>query len=408
MQWSRQQEDALKDVKTWLRSGKSQVFTLFGFAGTGKTTLAKHLAQDEGRVLFGAFTGKAASVLRSKGCDGAMTIHQMLYVPASRSKKRLEDLEAEFSKLQQKIADHAGSAGLLGEFRNAMARLQQEIDFEKKRLSRPGFVLNPAAPAKYADLIVIDECSMVDEQLGRDLLSFEVPVLVLGDPAQLPPVRGGGYFTRRKADVMLSEIHRQASDNPIIELATKVRLGKGLLPGKYGDSEVIVGKPDPETVMSCEQILTGRNITRRNCNARYRDRIGVSSTWHPVPGERVVCLRNNHDIGILNGTLWNVESSEITDDRVCMRVRDICGDTSVDVVAHPHYFQGKEDDTDWSLRDSEAFDFGYALTTHKAQGSQWSSVFIFDESYVFRGSENQWLYTAITRASDRVVISRSC
>jgi exodeoxyribonuclease V len=400
MQWSREQEDALRDVKAWLRSGGSPVFTLFGFAGTGKTTLAKHLAQDEGRVLFGAFTGKAASVLRSKGCDGAMTIHQMIYVPASKSKKRMEDLEAELAHLKS-----AEQPDL-----EKVRRIQQELDSEKKRLSRPGFVMNPAAPAKYADLIVIDECSMVDEQLGRDLVCFGVPVLVLGDPAQLPPVRGGGYFTRRAADVMLSEIHRQASDNPIIDLATRVRTGKTLLPGRYGDSQVIVGKPDPDLVMDCEQILTGKNSTRRNCNSRYRQRTGVDSTWHPVSGERVVCLRNNHDIGILNGTLWDVESSELIQDesRIRMTIRDVCDKNSVEVVAHPHYFQGKEDDTDWSLRDSEAFDFGYALTTHKAQGSQWSSVFIFDESYVFRGAESQWLYTAITRASDRVVISRSC
>ena len=57
---------------------------------------------------------------------------------------------------------------------------------------------------------------MVDEDLGRDLLSFGKPVLVLGDPAQLPPVKGGGFFTEAEPDVMLTEVHRQAADNPII------------------------------------------------------------------------------------------------------------------------------------------------------------------------------------------------
>ena len=187
MTWSPQQDAALKAVADWLRRGETPLFRLFGYAGTGKTTLARNIAEGvDGDVAFGAYTGKAALVLRSKGCADASTIHSMIY----RSRE----------------SDENG----------------------------PQFVLNRQSPASKADLIVIDECSMVDEELGRDLLSFGQPVLVLGDPAQLPPVKGGGFFTEGEPDVMLTEVHRQAKDNPIIHLSMMVREGGRLATGSYG------------------------------------------------------------------------------------------------------------------------------------------------------------------------------
>ena len=178
MKWSPQQDDALMAVERWRKAGGQQVFRLFGYAGAGKTTLARHIAENAGGdVAFAAFTGKAAHVMRQKGCVGATTIHSLIYRPS-----RVEEEEGE-----------------------------------------PSFTIRHDAPAADADLIIIDECSMVDEDLGRDLLTFGKPVLVLGDPAQLPPVKGGGYFTEGEPDFMLTEIHRQAADNPIIRLSMAIR-----------------------------------------------------------------------------------------------------------------------------------------------------------------------------------------
>ena len=182
--FSSHQDAALKAVADWLkakpgRRDAPQIFRLFGYAGTGKTTLAKHVAEAvDGKVLYAAFTGKAAQVMRSKGCSGASTIHSLIY-------KALESEE-----------------------------------------ETPNFELWDAAPASKAKLIVIDECSMVDAELGRDLMSFGVPLLVLGDPAQLPPISGGGFFTNAEPDVMLGEVHRQAQDDPIVRLSMEVREGK--------------------------------------------------------------------------------------------------------------------------------------------------------------------------------------
>jgi exodeoxyribonuclease-5 len=178
MRWSPQQESALGAVRSWLKAGDRPVFRLFGYAGTGKTTLARHIAESVGgNVVYAAFTGKAAHVMRGKGCTDAGTIHSLIY--------------------RMRGEDETG----------------------------PSFTLNRESTAAKAAIIIIDECSMVDEEIGRDLLTFGKPVLVLGDPAQLPPVAGGGFFTAAEPDVMLTEVHRQAADDPIIRLSMTVREG---------------------------------------------------------------------------------------------------------------------------------------------------------------------------------------
>jgi hypothetical protein len=160
--WSPGQAAALDKIGRWLRDGRPQVFRLFGYAGTGKTTLAKHITAGlGGRGVFVAPTGKAAAVMRDNGCHGAMTVHRAIYgAPDVR-----EDGSLLFSP--------------------------------KKRSALDG-----------AALVVLDESSMVDEELARDLLAHGVPVLAMGDPAQLPPPVGGcSPFTSKTPDVMLTEIH---------------------------------------------------------------------------------------------------------------------------------------------------------------------------------------------------------
>src|SRR3954453_12225542 len=361
MAWSPQQEQALGAVAQWLRQGPPQVFSLFGYAGTGKTTLAKHIAEDfEGEVAFGAFTGKAASVLRAKGCPEASTIHSMIY--------------------RTRESDEGG----------------------------PLFALNRSGPAAKADLIIIDECSMVDEELGRDLLSFGKPVLVLGDPAQLPPVKGGGFFTEAEPDIMLTEVHRQAADDPIIRMSMIVRDGGRVSRGAYGRSRVI-GRDEVDTadVQNADQVLVGLNKTRRAYNRRLRELGGFSGTL-PAAGEKLVCLKNNRQKGLLNGGIFTVEKAAMIRRgkvRMAVRAEESRGAKAIRVSVFPQFFEGGEDEIPYALRrNSDEFDFGYALTVHKAQGSQWDDVVLFDESYAFRDHRARWLYTGITRAARQLTV----
>ncbi len=364
MSWSPQQDRALAAVAEWLKRGKPQVFRLFGYAGVGKTTLARQIAEDvEGDVAFAAFTGKAALVLRSKGCKGARTIHSLIYRPR-------EPAEGE--------AD------------------------------QPIFVLNEDSAVAKAALVVIDECSMVDAELGRDLLSFGKPVLVLGDPAQLPPVRGGGFFTEAEPDVMLTEVHRQAADNPIIRMSMLVREGGRLARGAYGASQVVERREiDSGMVTASDQLLVGLNRTRRSYNRRMRELFGFASEL-PEAGDKLVCLRNDSAKGLLNGGIWLVKTTGTTrKKKLALNVvpEDEPTRKALRIGVMPEFFSGTEDSlSPKARRESDEFDYGYALTVHKAQGSQWNSVVLFDESGAFREHRSRWLYTGVTRAAEKLTV----
>jgi exodeoxyribonuclease V len=373
MQFSPQQDAALKAVDAWLTKGRKPLFRLFGYAGTGKTTLAKYFAEQvSGDVQFAAFTGKAAQVLRSKGAANARTIHSLIYRP----------------KGEEEVSD--ASTG--------------------KTSMSPTFTLNRQSPISKAKLIIVDECSMVDENLGKDLMSFGTPILVLGDPGQLPPISGGGFFTDHEPDHLLTEIHRQAQGNPIIRLAMDVREGREFMIGDYGTTQVI-SKNDvtQELVLGADQVLVGTNRTRRRYNQRLRELKGFDAVY-PQAGDKLVCLRNDPAKGLLNGSLWKVmtSSKETVKPGINLLVSpedDEPGRSVAKIKLLKAQFEDPEATIPWDTKKRyDDFDFGYALTVHKAQGSQWNNVVLFDESWAFKDMRSRWLYTAVTRAAERLTI----
>ncbi|MBV6649605.1 MAG: ATP-dependent RecD-like DNA helicase [Hoeflea sp.] len=375
MKFSPQQDEALKAVSRWLKDGRTPIFRLFGYAGTGKTTLAKYFAEHvDGEVLFAAFTGKAAQVLRARGAKNARTIHSLIYRP----------------KGEEEVSDEETG----------------------KTTVSPLFSINRQSPLAQAALIIIDECSMVDEALGKDLMSFGTPILVLGDPGQLPPISGGGFFTEHEPDILLTEIHRQARDNPIIDLAMQVREGREIMHGVYGTAQVIgKNEVDRDMVLDADQVLVGINRTRRRYNQRLRELKGFDQTY-PQAGDKLVCLRNDPAKGLLNGSLWQVmtSSKETVKPGINLLVRPEDDDMdrgSAKIKLLKSAFDDPDLEVPWQTKKRyDDFDYGYALTVHKAQGSQWNSVVLFDESFAFRDSRERWLYTAITRAAERLVIVR--
>ena len=355
-----QQDQALKAVSAWYKDPHgAPFFYLGGYAGTGKTTLAKHFAASINGVSFCAFTGKAALVMRQKGCVGASTIHSLIYT---------FDTEAPPGTLR--------------------------------------FIRNPLSPLLMANLVIVDECSMVNRQLGEDLLSFGKKVLVLGDPAQLPPVEGAGFFTLGEPDFLLTDIHRQAAENPIIRLSQIVREGGKLKLGKHGESTVIPqSKLDWQALADRDQVLVGLNRTRQTAIAKIRELRGRALTVEK--DDRLICLKNDRQKMLLNGSMWTVLSVREygRSMRLTLSSQDGLAE-AVDIYTRPEMFDGREETlTPAQRRNLDEFTFAEAITVHKAQGSQWDDVAIIDESRQFREDARAHLYTAITRAASRVLVA---
>lgn len=367
---SKSQADGVRKIHNWLNTPKymrPQEFRFFGNAGTGKTTaIATAVSEANLNMAYVAFTGKAASVMRRNGID-AQTLHSLIYV-------RIDD-------------------GITG---------------------KPRFERVQPADMSTLDLIVLDECSMIGDRIADDMLSFKIPVLAIGDPAQLPPVNDGtgmGYFTRGTPDVLLTEVHRQAADSPVLQLATSARKGEPLAYGKYGDSEVLFsGDIDPDDMWKADQVIVGTNATRVRLNKRARAHFGMVD---PIPmfGDKVICTRNNYEYAMFNGEMFTVIRCEEKSSAWLMmdlvRLDDPENTVISDVRVHRTMFvpDGERRD-DTTLGKSARMDFGYAITAHKAQGSQWENLVVIDESKVFRDMKDKWLYTAITRAAKSVTIGK--
>ncbi|AGA64807.1 exodeoxyribonuclease V alpha subunit protein [Liberibacter crescens BT-1] len=374
MQLSLQQENALKAVSRWYHKADSPIFRLFGYAGTGKTTLARYFSEHiDGDVIFAAFTGKAAQALRARGASGARTLHSLIYRP--RGSETVQD-------------DHTGKTVIL-----------------------PTFSINYLSPVAKASLVIVDECSMVDEQLAQDLMTFGTPILVLGDPGQLPPISGSGFFTNHEPDFMLTEIHRQARENPIIRLSMEIREGNRIT---WEDkSTVRMIHPTDVTssmLVDADQILVGTNHTRRKYNKKLRQLKNFFSVL-PDIGDKLVCLRNNPEKGLLNGSIWKVTtllpcSRENTG--ITLQVKDDHEDLNTQPVTInllKDSFENPTNTIPWTRsKRYDSFDYGYALTVHKAQGSQWNKVVLFDENHAFKEMRKQWLYTAVTRACEELIL----
>jgi exodeoxyribonuclease-5 len=164
---------------------------------------------------------------------------------------------------------------------------------------------------------------------------------------------------------------------------------------------------DPQRVLDADQVLVGRNATRRAYNNRMRERRGFEGEL-PIAGDKLVCLRNNRKKGLFNGGLWSVKARGGRKTGIMtlqLLPDDDTGRRGVKVSVRPECFTGGIEEIDWPRRKPyDEFDYGYVLTVHKAQGSQWDDVVLFDESFAFPDSRERWLYTGITRAAKRLTV----
>jgi ATP-dependent exoDNAse (exonuclease V) alpha subunit len=384
------QDRAFDQIMTWTQSGEGQVHGLLGWAGTGKTFLLKRLAEALDDVWVMCYTGKAASVLRNRGFGGATTIHRRLYRPFDPAEEERKGLYKELRATQ---------------------------DEEKRRLllvrlaNLPRIVYNNSNPNVFEEgtpqLIMIDEASMVDTRVGEDLMRLNVPILTVGDPFQLPPVKSVGFFDDMNIPkAHLTENHRTEADD-IIELARRIRVD-GRLETTGSAASVVDQMPD-DWFVGYSQMLCGRHVTRHSYNTQARRRLLNRGPMDPPQvDDCIVRLRNDYPAGLLNGTTWVIREtwSDEETDLIGASVKSLAGDNNeTQVYLDPEHFRGQG-------LDDELFNYGFVLTTHKAQGSEWDTVLVIDESNVFgRGGDRvmprRWLYTAVTRAVSRVTVVRN-
>lgn len=415
---SDKQAQALRKARGWLKNDTEaqQVFSMAGYAGVGKSTVVRYLVDDfgldDGDVVYGTFTGKAAFVLRRKGVP-CRTIHSLIYTVHQASEIEMARVREELEALEEAAVTLPHAERVAADIE--IAQLRHKL----REMRLPKFGLNEESEIRDAKLVVLDEVSMVGDEMAADVLSFGRPVLVLGDPGQLPPIKGEGAFHRREPDVMLTEIHRQAAESAVIRLATMARQGE---PIPYGQHDEFVWKMPAQGVPAEQllrggQVICGMNRTRFNLNNAMRRAGGFTESPLPTgPGEKIICLKNRNDLGLLNGMF--IELSEIIpgDETTFLAAivtedGEPIGKDLVLPIYAGHFldhqrFDPQRDDRDWRIkRRTVEATFGWTITCHKAQGSSWPNVIVIDDKWGrSREDRNRWLYTALTRAESGLVI----
>ena len=423
---SPQQADAIRAIVDWFqnRTHQQQVFRLFGYAGSGKSTVITYAIQAIGidvaasgdeedtarrRILFAAFPGKAALVMTRKGTP-ASTIHSLIYRVSEATPEEIDRVERDLLDLQRGL-------GRMAPAERAFAEMQiSKLQLRLADIHKPTFLLNEQSLVRDADLIVLDEVSMVGPEMAADLLAFGKPILVLGDPGQLPPIKGTGAFTEAKPDIMLTEIHRQAGESAIIRLATMARQGIDIPPGEH-DAHVWKlprNAVRPEQMLRGGQVICGRNDTRRWLNSQIKQAAGFPAPYPAGQDEKLICLKNRHDLGLVNGMFLSL--AEIRHESDLAFSATITTEDGVAISGRYRFYKGHYDDHVRYDRERLTRDYremrgliesswGYAITCHKAQGSQWENVVVYDDGLSRTAEDrNRWLYTAITRAERGLVI----
>lgn len=396
------QAAAEKKISDWFLNGTGQFFVLTGYAGTGKTALLKHVVKETLKLddLYSAAfvtpTGKAATVLIKNGVS-ACTVHRLIY--------QSQTVEQEIEVAGKKI-----------KVERLTFRRRENID-------------------KAIKLIVLDEASMVSDDVLADIANFGVKVLLCGDNAQLPPVEGFNNFLKNP-DYTLTQIVRQQQDNPIIRLSELAREGKPIPFGNYGDAAFViygrrfVGGQRERLLKRSDQIICGLNKTRVKINDEMRRALGYEGL--PQHGDKLICTLNNWETFIDGEARFNL-------------VNGIIGtaiEPFYDINAHMGFMQFKPDFLDENCPEALPFDtgifedgeyrykhgdtfakfdengeatgvftlnrfeYGYCISCHKSQGSEFDNVIIFDESFAFKEDRNRWLYTALTRARKKLILIR--
>ena len=384
-------------AENWFHSSMKQVFEITGPGGSGKTFLVQYIIERLGlklnEVLFVSFSGKAVSQLAKHGLP-AKTIHSTIY-----------------NFKHEVVRDENGDVIY---YPSGKPKLKPVFELKDK----------DELPHK-VKLFVVDEGSMVERSIAEDLLSFGIPTIVLGDLNQLPPVFGKPYFLQNP-DIILTQIHRQRENDPIIYLSQRVLHDEPLIPGVYGKSAVILRKDLQEfQFKQADIVLTRTNRLRWNVNNFFRTRIhGYKELAFPHIGEKLICRKNDWDIEIdkkrgiylTNGTAGicnycdrsSYDKSTIRIDFIPDFSKKALKNLKVDYQRLKTQGIGMdEEEMDHTkiYGKNDVFEYAYAITTHSSQGSEWNNVlFLVEDIFTDSDDFKKFVYTGITRARESLTI----
>jgi exodeoxyribonuclease-5 len=376
--------DEQQKVFDALIQNDEHVQTLGGYAGTGKTTLTVLLAEETAYAVC-AYTGKAAHVLRQKGCADAKTIHSLIYHPLDKS-LQIEKADQHLDKLVKSKAGAEDIArareALLQALQPEFVRKEKLVGDDKREL--PG--------------VIIDEASMVPKCIYDDLRSYGRPLIFVGDHGQLPPISKNGvepFNLMADPQYRLEEIHRNAGS--IAFFAEHIRKGNSARSYTQGSNVVTVLGPGAATLkFACtvDQIIVPFNATRVDRNAAIRKKLGRCELLEV--GDRIICLRNSRIAALFNGMQGTVTSVDLED--CLLDFTDDSGLEHVDVSFDREQFGKKE--YMHRFGGPHPFDYAYVITCHKAQGSEWRHVLVLDQGW--KWDYTRWAYTAASRARERL------
>ncbi|TVQ56928.1 MAG: ATPase [Rhodobacteraceae bacterium] len=435
--------------------GDAETIAVLGRAGSGKTVLLAHLAERLQRAGLEAITqdyeprrrrrgrtfavlaptNKAASVLRARGVP-ATTVHRVLYVPV---------YDPEFDKVAKWLAEP-----------DRPPPQSERFDAEALARAKAAYAEHGSVPAALAaigvrgadfitgwtrrdealDVGLIDEASMLDDRLFGDLRALFGALFLFGDPAQLAPVNQAGAMAfdalpdGRK--LALSRIHRQAADNPILDLAHALAdpaldfRGFEALVAEAArrDGRVQVAERVDADLMARAPVLCWRNATRVRLIAGFRAAHGLPPD-RLVPGEPLICdgieLPARHRKKRIDlearGLVKGAQVVYLGEGRRGGFARlFVEGATpprvSAAVIVKLETPEAEEPLILSAARMGAAFVHGAACTIHKAQGSQWPDVQVFaPDLYAAAQSGRReaglelWrrlAYVAVTRAETRL------
>lgn len=374
------------------------------FTVTHNTVLLSFLIKNIQRsVHCCAPTAKAASVLARKLGDGTVvrTIHSLVYTPVPPDDTALREAKT-----------HLDSHPDDEEAQDYYKKIKKAYDKQDIQ-----FAYSDANPIEPGDIVVIDEASMVSERVKHDLERTGCKLLFVGDDGQLPPVKSNDWFKDATFDYQLTDVHRQALESPIIRMSMEVRQGR-LRRSQYQFDDcrmVDQSKVKVSELMGCDQIIVGKNATRQKINRLLRSKLKHEGDL-PVAGDKLICLKNFTDdktgINYVNGeqAIALKDTMEVFGDT--FMEMDYEGEVRQNVPVYDYFFKHNYDNEidklPWyETKMMREFDYAYAVTCHKSQGSEWDNVIILDDKMQAHDLDfrKRWLYTAITRASKQLTLT---